>query len=533
MKKYFSLSAVLVLGLLCLFGAQTAAAQSAQESATRNADADAAMLYTYLRYGEPVPDSLIKSLGFRGTGYARTPSNFFNIVNAIAAQWIFGVSPEGVTSYDSSNVVKADQENNVYSQEEAQLFREVAEAALGTVPTDSEKLSSSDPKEQGKITSLEGDGSIVKIAFSDANSTGAFADLWSAAIGRAQNLAATAPDLNGMLPEQESSRQIGSTNNSVLGDLNANESVGNLAYSNNGKSAVAGTFTSRLSGKGTVLADATGAGNDSPFNIFKAKGGITVPAQLKTGQGLLLGALPAMMIASQPAGTSDTPVNENNPSSIYGSKVEKNVTSASVPGNARLLGTNNEVAGLTNKLPGASMANLQDAMNVALQNSADQINNQFNQLNNAQDHFPDGRLNQLQNQFNQEDFGNQMGNRFPGSGGNNGGGASPTATPTQATDAGCDMTKAVLSQQEVVDIADFLGLPISGSSWTVSYFKAQQMLGQSVYLGTATTKTTIDSSIIPDGQACVWVTYAPSAREGVYVSDVRSSNGTKFMFTVP
>lgn len=294
---------------------------------------------------------------------------------------------------------------------------------------------------------------------------------------------------------------------------------------------VAGAETYRDENGRVLQANTGNTGKQSPYNVIKE--GITIPQGLQNVRASILESIPVFSTMTLTKATNETPVNESIPSSIYGADAQKNVTSASVPGNARLLGTNNEVAGLTDKLPGASLGDIQDAINIAARNASDQINNSNQQLGDAQNQFPDGRLNQLQNQFSPNQFSDQLNNRFPGSGGGgSGGGGSPNVTPTTPSSE-CSTSNAVLSQQEVVDIADFLGLPITTDSWTVSYFKAQQMLGQSVYVGDDTTRTTLDSTIIPDSQACVWVTFADSVGQGVYVSDVRSVYGTKFIFTMP
>lgn len=515
-KKFLTILFAILFLLPCSVFAATNTTGSEK---ARDANADEAMLYTYLRYGMPVPDSLIKSLGFRGTGFAATPSNFEEIVNAIAAQWIFGVEPtKGVTNY-SSDMVTEGQNNNVYSDREARLYKSIGPAAMGAIPTQAEQPQSSDPNEQGKITQL--DGGVAQIALSDINSTGMFVKLMAAALGRAENLSETAPNLHGMLPEQEKTRQIGGTSNTT-----SNSGI------NGGTTR--GASTSRLLGNGgTVLGDSnTALENQSPFEVAKGAK-ISVTASEKDKMAATLIEVPYWLAANNPAANADAPANMTLPPVAAGARSQMKITSPGMAGNGGANGRSSEISGYTSKLPGTTLGDLNDAMNLALQNASDQINNRYNQLNNAQNQFPDGRLNQLQNQFSPDDFNNQLGNRFPDSGGNGGnGGGSPTAQPTTSNTTECDPTKATLSQQEAVDVADFLGLPIS-NDWTVSYFKAQQMIGQSLYLGNNTSQTTIDNNIITDPQACVWVTYAPTVKEGVFVSDVRSASGLKFMFRIP
>jgi hypothetical protein len=285
----------------------------------------------------------------------------------------------------------------------------------------------------------------------------------------------------------------------------------------------AGTRSLGETSNGQVLSDTI-----SPF--ANQIGGIIASAAMQAAKATTLIAAPFQLAANLPAANADVPTSMTLPPIVAGTESQKKVTNPGMKGNGSSVGDNNKLNGYTNKNPGASLGNMQDALNYAERIQADQINNQADQLQNAREQFPNGRLEQLLNQFSPDTFKDLLSSFFSNSGGNNTGETTPSITPPAPTHECKDPT---LSQQEVVDIAKFVGLPTSSTNWTVSYFKAQQLVGQSVYLSDSTTQTTLDTNIIPDGNACIWVVYAPSVKTGVFVSDVRSANGTKFMFAMP
>lgn len=455
----------------------------------RNADIDMAKVNTYLRFGNYVADEVIRSMGFRGTGFATSPVNADQIFNEVAGEWVFG-PPAGITNY-SSDMVTDLVNKKVLSKEEAQLLRSIAPVAMGAIPTQSkDSFSSADPYEKGKITQPDGGVTNVgAIALSDANNLGVTLRLFGAATAYRDQLEQAAGDYKSALPEQKGIRDIGKNS------------------------------------------DSTGMGTSG--SPFVGVGETVIPAAAKVSQLALTtgGWLSALMTGLNPDG-GEVAVNTGKmPSNLSLAKAEKSVSSAQVTGTGEFAGTSAQVAGLTSERPGSSLGNLADITRLASQNTADQINNRANQLGNAQNRFPNGRLNQLANQFSPDQLTNLLANRFSGAGSTQQ--PTPSATQTASNTNECDPAKAVLSQQEVLDIADLLGLPIGGNSWTTSYFKAQQLIGQAVYLNNASTLTIISSATIPDTQACIWVTYAPSVKKGVFTSDVRSTAGTKFMFTMP
>lgn len=451
---------------------------------------DQTKVETYARYGGVVPDSVI-NLGFKGTGFAVDPTSFEDIVAAVAAEYVFGITLPGVENYSGQDSSILDQmaKANSMSSNEKNLIKQMSFVMLGGMPTKFEE----DNNDAGQ--ELDEYGDLPNLALSTKNSTGAAVLLQGVALGRKDQLRAST-DITSAFPERAGEREFGKNSSS-----------------------------------------------GSPFKDIS--GEIITPAIAKnTGIAITSGGLGQLaMIASNPDG-GDAAVNNGLMPTVSGkSDAQKKVTSAQVTGDGAQAGKTAEIAGLTDKNPGAPVGNLNDIINLALQNSSNQINNYLNSLGNAQNHFPNGRLNQLQNLFPQNNFQNQLTNRFPGTGGGGGGGggtgggggaSQPPVTPTQpdATNE-CKTENAVLTQQEVVDVADFLGLPLEVQRWTVSYFKAQQLIGQSVYLGNNTSQTILGTYQLGDPQSCVWVTYAPEEKRGVFMSDIRSENATKFLFRMP
>jgi hypothetical protein len=453
----------------------------------RNANVDEAMVNTYLRYGNVVADQIIRSMGFRGTGFPVTPSNAEQIIGAVAAQWIFGITPKGIENY-STDMVSEGEKNKAYAKKEADLLRQIGEATLGFVPTQlSKTFESSDPNEQGKIKKLE--GGVANIAFSDANSTGSFINVMRTGLANQSRLAQSVGDLNGALPEKKGERDIGKNSSSNGTSSSGSPFIG-----------IEETITPGRA-KDAQLALTTGGWANTLLALFNPDGG-----DIAVSSGKM-------------------------PSNISNAKTAKNVSSAQVTGTGEYAGTSAQVAGLTNVKPGSPIGDLSDINRILEATIAENMTRSEQQFGNTRNYFPNGRLEQLANQFPPNNLKEQIPNRFPDS--NSGGGQPPTVDPNTPISDGCDPAKAVLSKQEVVDIADFLGLPITTAQWKNNYIKAQQLYNQSVYLGNSSTLITLGSDIIPDPQACIWVVYAPSENTGVYVSDVRSQTGTKFMFTMP
>ena len=481
------------LSVVLLFNSNQTLAALSPSKKTQNPNVDEALVRTYLRYGNYVPDAVLKEMGFRGTGFAVTPSNYFRIIAAVVGKGVFGISPQGIAK-DTSDMVTDLQNSKAFSQEEADLLRELGPVIMGIVPT---KIASSskdtdDPFEQGIITSLE--TGLSDIAFGDHNSTKTAVFLVSAANARTAELTtATISDLTGGIAENEGVRDVGGTSISINSE-------------------------------------------ESPLSHV---GGIVTPNAIKNTQlSLIGGVLQALQISNNPDGGGQAISTGKSPSNLADANASENIKSASVSGDGGHAGKAREVAGFTDEKPGSSLGNLADITRLALANSANQINNRLNQLTNAQNRFPNGRLNQLQNQFPPNTFNNQLANRFPssgGSGGTGGGGGTPpaSATPTQPDTTTCNPANAVLSHQEVLDIADFMGLPTTSQDWTKSYFLAQQFIDQNIYLPGTSTLRKVDLSLVPDPTACVWVVYSPSIKTGVFSSDVRSQTGTKFLFRMP
>jgi hypothetical protein len=454
------------------------------------------MLYTLLRFGGLVPDSLVKTLQWRGSAFSINPTNISQVVNAIATQAIFNTTP--AKGIQNPSISKTEEMKNAgyISSAQADYLKSAGPASL-SFPTGFEPLSNNT---SGTGTDeIKEPEDFVNTFLSGQNRAGSNVLLTGMALGNAGNLSAAVPPAGDMLPELAKSRDIGKNNS---GSTNS---------------------------------------NGSPYNNFSGGNGqVTITSGVKNAQSALTVNLPAIAAANNPDGGQVAVNTGPMASNIGNAKAEKAITSARVSGNGSFLGKIGEILGISSNKPGSPMMDIDDIANIAAQNSADQINNQLNQINNAQNHFSnDPNLNNLQNQFSPNQFNDLLNNRFPsdgggGSGGSGGGGTpTPPVTPTTPDTSVCDPAKAVLSQQEVTDIADFMGLTLDVSNWTISYFQASQFLRRTIYLGDSTSTQVVDQTLVPNPNACIWVVYATSAKEGAYVTDARSQTGIKFLFRMP
>jgi len=493
----FVLLFVFLLFPLCFI--YSPSAQSADETPqkTREPGIDEGMLYYWLRFGKPIADSIAETLGYRGTGFNVNPSNTNQIVSAIALQGIYGVTPTaGVKNYSSSVVEKMIESGNI--PKEAAPFVISAGSSSLSLPTQFAPLtlSGKTSAEKAKISEPE---DLPKIFLSGANRAGNDIILSGLALAAAGNLDNSLPNSGDMLPEQAGSRDIGKQSGTTTGSTSKQN-----------------VYAKALSGAGGIT---------------------TVPGNVKNAQGGLQAWTQALLAFFNPDGGQVAVTTGVMASNIGKKEAEQSVTSARVTGNAGPAGEIGRVSGYTDEKPGAALADIDDVNNLAIRNTVDNINNQANQINNAKNHFGDGNLNNLVNQFSPDQFNDLFNSRFPSdSGGSGGGTQTPPVTPTapDTTATTCkDSTAGALTQQEVVNIADFMGLTLDTSGWTISYFKAEKFKGAEIYLEDSNSTQIVGSDLIPNPNACAWVVYAPNEGEGVYVVDERSQTGIKFFFTMP
>jgi len=524
-KKTFNNILFLLLFLFLSFSfTRTTSAQSTNAT-PREAGIDEGMLNYWLRYGSIPSDTVPKTLKFLGTGFAANPSEVDQFASAIALQWIYGLKPaEGVSNYSTSIV--DDLETAGYISSDQADYLTSASAGSLSFPTNFDplpnNLKNKSDAERGELSEL---ADLPGLILGGANRAGTDIMLSGMAIARADNLSSSV-DSGSMLPEQKGTRNIGKNTGTTQGSVSG-ASIGpngsNMTTNPRVLQATTTSSTSSISEKNVYAAAFSGENG----NIIK-------PAISQGFSELARTFLPVIGAAANPYG-GDIAVNEGRqPSNVAGTDPQKIVTSASVSGDGGPFGENNESLGLTDKQPGEPLTNMDDVANLAAANSANEINNQTNQLNNAQNHYSnDPNLSNLQNQFTPDEFDTMLDDRFPSDGSGGSGASTPPVTPTASNTSTCDPAKAVLSQQEVVEVADFMGLTLSVSSWTISYFQASQFLGTTIYIDGSTSTQVVDSTLIPNPNACVWVVYAPSASEGAYIKDAKSQNGEAFLFSMP
>lgn len=502
-KKSFSAKKIIALLIivfsLAFYARQIFALPGDTGSKERSAAMDELMRNTWLKDGASfVPDSAVKETEPSGTRWTKVPSLLYEIVSRVALQY-GGVYPPGVKPI-GSDMLSTLKDNQYINDKDKSFYQAILPTVLGFLPEITEQSPLNE--QQKKDYKIKDQDSFMKeIVFNPYINALSLPVIRDASLqSKARILAATAPDLNQPLPKYEGENKLGENTGSSIGQ------------------------------------------QGSPYEQAE---GVVITQSANANRADLLEEAVLVSIANATDGGSKsvTSPDEKMPSAVGDDKIQKPITSTQVAGNAAAAGDAQKATGIVGNEPGSPIANLNDIIRLAANNAANNIGNRINQLANAQNRFPGGRLNNLQNNFSPNRFQNLLNNRFPGSGsggsggggsgGNGGGPAAPPASANSGATEPCKEEDAAISRQDATDIADFMNLPKENvTTWTYSYFPSGQMLGQRALEKETNTEFVFNSSIIPDPKACAWVVYEPSSRIGVFIADIVGQNAARFLFVL-
>lgn len=153
-------------------------------------------------------------------------------------------------------------------------------------------------------------------------------------------------------------------------------------------------------------------------------------------------------------------------------------------------------------------------------------------LSQALGRFGRGGLGNLAGILGPELFRNSLLNRFPPGGG---GAAQPTSREIPPSGICASRPPPILSMQEIQNIADFLGLPVTETPWTVEYRPTSTVVGAQGINIRSNQPVTVDDRTFSD-QPCVRSATAVTPlgeRHTLLLSDTRSANGTLIALSPP